>query len=99
MQFFVRLVAGGPLSVLGVAGVPGDIQSLAGMLAVIDSWTVRAFLVVAGIAIITYPQWAALIKKRFDLQDGLSLWAGLQFRWGWKKAEWEEKWRNRKRRN
>ena len=47
----------------------------------------------AVIIILTYPQWARTVRVRLTIPDDQTLWAGLMYEYGWRKAKWEE-WRH-----
>ena len=67
------------------------------VVALLDLWYVRLALLVAAGILLTYPQWARAIRTRLDIPAEQTLWGGLQFRYGWGKAKWEEKRQRRKR--
>ena len=66
------------------------------MMALLDLWYVRLALLIAAGLLITYPQWAAAIKLRLQLPHELTLWGGLHFWYGTKKADWQI-WRERRK--
>ena len=60
------------------------------MLTLLDLWYVRFLLIVAAGVIITYPQWAAVIRTRMRFPWGSTFWGGLVFTLAWKRTAWKE---------
>ena len=86
-----RNCAGFCLGVVGVAGVPGDLQTWWNMLTLLDSWGVRVVIALIGIALITYPQWERVLRVRLELHDDHSLWYGIRWRYHWWRIERQER--------
>ena len=62
-----RWIYGLVTEVIGWAGIPDDLkvwkEEWLPVLDFLDSWSVRAALVLSGIAVLTYPQWIPVIQR------------------------------------
>ena len=71
--------------------MPEDVKTWQEMLGVVDWWGVRVGLALFGVAIITYPLWAAGVRRGMRLPWGSTLWGGIVFTLSWKMTAWKER--------
>ena len=71
--------------------MPDDVKAWEEMLGILDLWGVRVGLTLFGLTIITYPLWAAAMRRGMSLPWGSTFWGGLVFTLAWKRTAWKER--------